>query len=124
MVEEVKKFFHQLLKTVDGLQAIVITDREGVPVLKISDETASELALRPKFLSASGMAMEQAGKLGLGSNNYSISFFKNYQVVCFNKLPVIVTMIATAAANTGMILGLESDIENTLHEITSAVDVS
>ena len=48
--------------------------------LSVSDDTAPELALRPKFLSTSGTAMDQAGKLGLGANKSTISVFKNYQV--------------------------------------------
>ena len=47
----------------------------------VCNEHAPELAMRPKFLGTAGLAMDQAGKLGLSSNKSIISMYGNYQVI-------------------------------------------
>ncbi|XP_064622268.1 ragulator complex protein LAMTOR3-A-like isoform X1 [Lineus longissimus] len=124
MAEDLKKLFHRQMKQIDGLHAIIVTDREGVPVVKVSDDSAPELATRPSFLSTFGIATEQASKLGLSRNKNMICFYTNYQVVHLNKLPLIVTMIATSDANTGLILSLEQELDDALQELKMAVSGS
>merc|ERR1712179_838600 len=120
MAEDLKRYFLNLMKMVDGLHAIIITDREGVPVLKVCDEDVPEMATRPKFLATSGMVMDQANKLGLLQNKSFIAMFGNHQVVCISKLPLIITMIASSTANTGMILSLEDEMAGVLQDIISS----
>ncbi|KAI0214046.1 Ragulator complex protein LAMTOR3 [Lamellibrachia satsuma] len=125
MVEDLKRQFSDLINMVDGLHAIIVTDREGVPVLKVADDRATPvMALRLKFLSTSGTTLDQASKLGLSTNRTIVSMYSNYQVVCFNKLPLVVTLIASNSANTGMLLCLENDLEEVLGDIRTAVDVA
>ena len=51
------------------------------------DETAPEMAMRPKFLATFGTATEQASKLGLSNNRNIISVYGSYQVgTCFKNL--------------------------------------
>ncbi|EEC06409.1 conserved hypothetical protein [Ixodes scapularis] len=52
-----KKHLVQLMSRVQGLQAIVFTDREGVPLIKACTESAPEHALRGSFLATVGMAI-------------------------------------------------------------------
>ncbi|KAK2190002.1 hypothetical protein NP493_89g02047 [Ridgeia piscesae] len=81
MVEDLRRQFSDLINMVDGLHAIVVTDREGVPVLKVADEKATPVtALRLKFLSTSGTTLDQASKLGLSTNRTIVSMYSNYQV--------------------------------------------
>lgn len=65
---------------VNGLFSIIITDRDGVPLVRAVTERAPELALRPNFISTFGMATDQASKLGLGRNKTIISMYSSYQV--------------------------------------------
>lgn len=66
---------------VNGLLCILITDRDGVPLLRVASERAPELSMRPGFLSTFGMATDQASKLGLGRNKTVICMYSNYQVL-------------------------------------------
>ncbi|CAG0895565.1 unnamed protein product [Darwinula stevensoni] len=68
------------LMRVNGLLAVVISDRDGVPLLKVTTEACPELALRPSFLSAFPIASEQYNKIGHGKNEFIISMYGNYQV--------------------------------------------
>lgn len=149
--QEHKKFLNGLLNSIEGLHSILITDRDGVPVVSVADEKAPELAMRASFLSTFGMATDQASKLGLGKNKIVICMYSSYQVfkyinlikyniyiyityffvsflhlftlqvVQLNKLPLVISFIASHNCNTGHILSLENKIEPILSNLKSAV---
>ncbi|XP_067671056.1 ragulator complex protein LAMTOR3-B-like [Haliotis asinina] len=124
MTEELKASLHKLMAMVDGLLAIVITDREGVLMLKVATEQAPELAMRPNFLCAFGLMTEQAGKIGLSQNISVVSMYEHYQVVQLNKQPLLVSMIAKSDANTGDILNLENELSDVLNEVSKVINMS
>lgn len=68
-----------------GLQCVLVTDRDGVPLIKVCTDTAPELAMKPAFLSTFAMATDQSSKLGLGRNQHIICMYSNYQVVTASK---------------------------------------
>ncbi|CAK1587183.1 unnamed protein product [Parnassius mnemosyne] len=121
MVDDLRKYLNHLLEKVNGLHCILITDRDGVPVVRAVTERAPQLALRPNFISTFGMATDQASKLGLGRNKTIISMYSSYQVIQMNKLPLIITFIGSDNCNTGHILSLESQIEPFLKDLAAVV---
>lgn len=121
MTVELKKFLLGLLSEIEGLHSILVTDRDGVPVLSVADEEAPELALKPNFLSTFAMATDQGSKLGLGKNKTVICMYSNYQVIQMNKLPLVVSFIATHNCNTGHVLSLENKIDPILSSLKNAV---
>ncbi|OXU30179.1 ragulator complex protein LAMTOR3-A [Nasonia vitripennis] len=121
MTADLKKFLHGLLNRVEGLHSILITDRDGVPAVFVANEKAPELAMRASFLSTFGMATDQGSKLGLGKNNTIICMYSSYQVVQMNKLPLVVSFIASHDCNTGHILDLEKKIDPVLCQLKNAV---
>lgn len=124
MADELKRYLLQLMSRVQGLQAIVFTDRDGVPLIKASTEGVPEHSLRPGFLATVGMAMSQGNKLGLGKCNKMVSSYGNYQVVSFNRHPLTITLVASSSANTGMILNLEDDLTAISQSLRSVVETS
>uniref|UniRef100_A0A1B6KI02 Roadblock/LAMTOR2 domain-containing protein n=1 Tax=Graphocephala atropunctata TaxID=36148 RepID=A0A1B6KI02_9HEMI len=121
MVDEMKKYLYSLLTKIDGLYSVVVSDRDGVPILKASSEKAPELALRPGFLSTFGMATDQGSKLGLGRNNAVICLYNNYQVVQINDLPLVVSFIASHNCNTGHILSHKQTLQQLLQSLKGSV---
>lgn len=109
------------MSTVDGLLAIVITDRDGVPLLKVSTDQAPELALRHNFLCTFGTAAEQASKIGLKQTRKFICMYQNYQVVQIDKSPLVLTFIATVKTNTGLLLNLESDMKDIFKDLSTVI---
>jgi len=107
MSESLESHLRSMMGHVDGLRAIVITDRDGVPVLKVSDNSLPSLATRPPFLSTLAMGAEQQGKLALGSAKSLICLYESYQVVVLNKSPMLVSLIASENANTGQLLDMD-----------------
>jgi len=120
-MEELRKYVSCLLLRVDGLLAIVITDRDGVHLVKAIKDQIPEMALRPSYLSTFAMATDQAGKLGVGKNNKIISIYSNYQVVQINRNPLVISLIATKSANTGQLVNLENDLSVVVDDLAQAV---
>uniref|UniRef100_A0A8I5YRR3 Ragulator complex protein LAMTOR3 n=1 Tax=Pongo abelii TaxID=9601 RepID=A0A8I5YRR3_PONAB len=109
---------------VEGLHAIVVSDRDGVPVIKVANDNAPEHALRPGFLSTFALATDQGSKLGLSKNKSIICYYNTYQVVQFNRLPLVVSFIASSSANTGLIVSLEKELAPLFEELRQVVEVS
>ncbi|CAD7080049.1 unnamed protein product [Hermetia illucens] len=124
MTDDVKRYFTNLLQKVSGLFCILVTDRDGVPLIRIDNKTIEDIDLPPSLFSTFALATDQAGKLGLGKNKTIISMYSNYQIVQMNKLPLIVTFVGTENCNTGHILALEKSIDGYLDEIKLAVTES
>lgn len=121
MTEELKSYLTKLMRTVDGLHAIVITDRDGVVIVKVSTQHAPDPALKPSFLSTFGVMTEQASKMALGGNKRIINFYEKFQTIQLNNNPMLVHFIADRDSNTGSILELEGDLMDVLKDISKVV---
>lgn len=121
MAEEARKILQDLLAKVNGLYCILITDRDGVPLMKVATDKAPEQALRPGFISTFGLAIDQGSKLGLGKTETLICSYSQYQVIQMNKLPLIISFVASDSCNTGHVLALENQIEGLLNNLALAV---
>ncbi|NP_001154153.1 ragulator complex protein LAMTOR3 precursor [Oncorhynchus mykiss] len=116
--------FFSLSTSVEGLHAIVVTDRDGVPVIKVANDNAPKYALRPGFLSTFALATDQGSKLGLSKNKSIICYYNTYQIVQFNRLPLVISFIASSTANTGLIINLEKELVPLIEELRQVVEVA
>ncbi|CAJ1074198.1 unnamed protein product [Xyrichtys novacula] len=124
MADDLKKYLYKQLQSVEGLHAIVVTDRDGVPVIKVANENAPVHALRPGFLSTFALATDQGSKLGLSKNKSIICYYNTYQIVQFNRLPLVISFIASSSANTGLIMSLEKELAPLIEELRQVVEVT
>ncbi|XP_073518717.1 ragulator complex protein LAMTOR3-like [Phyllobates terribilis] len=122
--KDLRRFLYKKLPSVEGLHAIVVSDRDGVPVIKVANENSPEHALRPCFLSTFALSTDQGSKLGLSKNKSIICYYNTYQVVQFNRLPLVVSFIASSNANTGLILSLEKELGPLFEELRQVVENS
>uniref|UniRef100_A0A671PNS8 Ragulator complex protein LAMTOR3 n=1 Tax=Sinocyclocheilus anshuiensis TaxID=1608454 RepID=A0A671PNS8_9TELE len=86
LLQNLRSYLYKQLPSVEGLHAIVVTDRDGVPVIKVANDNAPEYALRPAFLSTFALATDQGSKLGLSKNKSIICYYNTYQVLSLQKL--------------------------------------
>lgn len=69
---------------INGLKAIIISDRDGVPLLKLSkDNKFPELGSKQSFLATFQIANEQSSKMLLGRNKSIICMYKSTLVSCW-----------------------------------------
>ncbi|XP_070776573.1 ragulator complex protein LAMTOR3 isoform X2 [Enoplosus armatus] len=101
MADDLKRYLYKQLQSVEGLHAIVVTDRDGVPVIK-----------------------DQGSKLGLSKNKSIICYYNTYQIVQFNRLPLVISFIASSNANTGLIMSLEKELAPLIEELRQVVEVT
>lgn len=67
-----------LLFRINGLKAIIISDRDGVPLFKLSkDNKFPELGTKQNFLATFSVANEQSCKMMLGKNKSILLFYKS-----------------------------------------------
>lgn len=93
-------------------------------LVSVANENSPEHALRPSFLSTFALATDQGSKLGLSKNKSIICYYNTYQVVQFNRLPLVVSFIASSDANTGLILSLEKELGPLFEELRQVVENS
>ncbi|TEA30124.1 hypothetical protein DBR06_SOUSAS13610040 [Sousa chinensis] len=142
MTKDLKRFLYKKLPSVEGLHAIVVSDRDGVPVIKVANDNAPEHALRPGFLSTFALATDQGSKLGLSKNKSIICYYNTYQVVQFNRLPLVMLLMLCEteedlylsikqavfkiyiAFYSGLIVSLEKELAPLFEELRQVVEVS
>ncbi|XP_046956263.1 ragulator complex protein LAMTOR3-like [Lynx rufus] len=124
MADDLKRFPYKKLPSVEGLHAIVVSDRDGVPVITVANDNAPEHALRPGFFSTFALATDQGSKLGLSKNKSIICYYNAYQVVQFNHLPLVVSFTTTRNANTGFIVSLAKELAPLFDELRQVVVAS
>lgn len=117
MGEELKKYLYQQISCLKGLSAIIISDRDGVPIIKVTSDQAPEFALRSSYLSNFPLASDLCGKLGFGNCEYLVCNYENHTIVHFDRHPLTISFVATNTTNIGLILNLEVDIYPTLESL-------
>lgn len=111
----------QHMNRIDGIHAIAIHDKEGIPIIKVCRESCPERAINPRFLSIFSLVSEQVSKMNFGQNKKIVSFYDSYQVVQCRQDPVVVTVIADVDANTGLMMELDIDMAVLLNELKPVV---
>ena len=101
-MEELRKHLSSYLTPESGLVGLMLSDREGVPLLRATQAGCPDSVTRPAFLAAfAGSSQEVGGKLGLGRNTSLVAVYGQYQVIHHQHQQVILTMVASSEANTG-----------------------
>lgn len=118
---EVQKSLQDILNKTEGLQCILFTDRDGVPLLKVKTEKFLDHVIKPSFISTFCLAIDQGSKLGLGKTTNLICSYSQHLIMQINKLPLIVTFVANENCNIGQILALEKQLDPIINSLTAAV---
>eukprot|EP00003_Mantamonas_plastica_P000111 TRINITY_DN1011_c0_g1_i2.p2 TRINITY_DN1011_c0_g1~~TRINITY_DN1011_c0_g1_i2.p2 ORF type:complete len:130 (-),score=47.32 TRINITY_DN1011_c0_g1_i2:26-415(-) len=117
----VEEFLKQLLERVEDLQAVIVTDRDGVVVVQ-AKKTDFEEKNETQFATAFAMASEQASKLRMGDNKSITSCYDSRMVVHVNLDPLIVTLVTEAYGNAGLLVELGEEIAVALDPVMDMVE--
>ncbi|KAI9300306.1 mitogen-activated protein kinase [Cunninghamella echinulata] len=106
---------------IEGLKAAILTDREGVVILKcISNEAPAKIA--DPFISTNfSIANNQASKLGLKQNNMIVSMYDLYQIIQLDHNPLIITIISDATSNTGIFMHLARQLKDMTEPVVNTM---
>ncbi|XP_003745626.1 ragulator complex protein LAMTOR3 isoform X2 [Galendromus occidentalis] len=124
--EDVREQLQRMIKRVDGLNSIVFTDRDGVPVVKVSRNSQDQGFgfAKAEQMACSIASLTQAGRLQMGRPKYVISCKDSSQLICFNENQVFVHLFASSAATTGMLLCLEKELTALASDLSRVIDNS
>jgi len=119
----VRKLVTGHLTSVPGLLAILITDREGVPVVKVYSQECPDNAVRPGFLGGgfNGHLAAQASKLGAGACLGMVAVYHSHQLVHHIVEELMVTLVARADSNTGHLGSLVERMKPLLQDLSRTV---
>ncbi|BES89416.1 Mitogen-activated protein kinase kinase 1 interacting [Nesidiocoris tenuis] len=118
-----RKFLQDIVQKVIGLECIVIADRDGVPLVAVSDDKIPETALMSGLNSTFGLASLQAAKIGLGEALTTICVYSSYQVVQMDLEGLSVTFVGATDCNTGHILAVSKEVSQALVELKSKTEI-
>ena len=94
--------------------------------LSAVDHSLSLSPLSSTLPSLYATAAEQAGKLGIGHNQYLITTFPNHTLLQLNLLPVVVTLVASPDVNVGLLVNaipeLRVKLETTRQTVAALVN--
>eukprot|EP00386_Alphamonas_edax_P008035 GDKI01026482.1.p1 GENE.GDKI01026482.1~~GDKI01026482.1.p1 ORF type:complete len:162 (-),score=18.36 GDKI01026482.1:132-545(-) len=117
----VQTFIDQLSSRIPGLQGILVSDREGVVMLRggsFAQDPRSEQMITTIF----SICSEQTSKIErLGHTNYIISFFEGMLYLQANHLPLVITMVANPDVNTGLLVEVLPTVKKVLEDLRKAI---
>ncbi|OZJ04414.1 hypothetical protein BZG36_02916 [Bifiguratus adelaidae] len=104
------------------IEATIITDKDGIVVSKWTS-TSNLDAILERFPSTFAVYSNQASasKLGLGRNRHILSAYEAHQILQIDVAPLIVTVVGTGEANTGILLETGAKIEKIAQAIVQAL---
>uniref|UniRef100_A0A2P2I551 Ragulator complex protein LAMTOR3-like n=1 Tax=Hirondellea gigas TaxID=1518452 RepID=A0A2P2I551_9CRUS len=117
-----KKFMQNLLDNTPGLLSIVVTDKDGVTIMKVCQRDNHELSQRSSYIALFSSASEQSSKLGLGKNRTIVCFYDKHQVISMNKGVVQLHLIGKPDGNTGDFMTLDQQLETIMPGLTELVN--
>eukprot|EP00308_Calcidiscus_leptoporus_P026362 CAMPEP_0119400370 /NCGR_PEP_ID=MMETSP1334-20130426/141830_1 /TAXON_ID=127549 /ORGANISM="Calcidiscus leptoporus, Strain RCC1130" /LENGTH=129 /DNA_ID=CAMNT_0007424275 /DNA_START=16 /DNA_END=405 /DNA_ORIENTATION=+ len=91
-----------VLQSLHELKVMLVCDHEGVVLLRAGDEVFEPALQRMAVVFA--QTTEQANKLGLGRNKYVVAFHESSVFVNVSLSPLVLTLMADAGANLGLLL--------------------
>ena len=107
-----------------GLIGIVISDKDGVPVLKVAGDANTptmEGCFRHQFLSVCSTLQEHALKMCLGPTASITATFDDYQVIHCYHSSLILTIIASNEALTGQLMNLSNSLKPLITDMAKHV---
>ncbi|XP_037080437.1 ragulator complex protein LAMTOR3-like [Pollicipes pollicipes] len=116
-----KKQLENILHGEHGIEGIAVHDKEGCCLIKVCKPACPEHTTGVKYLSAFTVLSDQAAKMNLGKNKKIFNFYGKHQIVQFRLDPLILTVVASASANTGYIAGLDVTLEPLLQKLQPLV---
>jgi len=119
--EILETFFRKLISRVPGLQLVLLTDRDGVELLKVSNGDYKENVLCSTMAATFASASEQASKLKLGINQTITSFVENEVVVQISYLPVVISLFGDETMNPGLLISFAPEIRNILEPLQASI---
>ncbi|RKP13717.1 Ragulator complex protein LAMTOR3 [Piptocephalis cylindrospora] len=124
--EELGRHFQELVSTSDGLHAAMLSDREGVQLTMAQGPDLPQDIIDPTLNATFSSTSGHASKLGIGKNHTITTLYGMYQVIQTASRgdspgQLVITLIAEASANTGMLIDLAERLAEAIRPFSEAL---
>jgi predicted regulator of Ras-like GTPase activity (Roadblock/LC7/MglB family) len=101
----------QLFAHIDGIEAVLVLDKEGLPILKLpTTEAVDQLDLQSVVPSAQ-MLQDQSQRMNLKKLKTIVTYWSARQIITYNVPPLVFIVAADTNVNTGALLNLYNDFQ-------------
>ncbi|UJR26704.1 hypothetical protein I4U23_008020 [Adineta vaga] len=101
----------QLFAHIDGIEAVLILDKDGTPVLKLpTSEAVDQLDLQTIIPSAQTL-QDQSQRMNLKKLKTVVTYWSARQIITYNVPPLVFIIAADTNVNTGALLNLYNDFQ-------------
>lgn len=106
----------QLFAHIDGIEAVLVLDKDGVPVLKLpTAEAVDQLDLQTIIPSAQTL-QDQSQRMNLKKLKTVVTYWSARQIITYNVPPLVFIIAADTNVNTGALLSLYNDFQTIASE--------
>ena len=123
MVEELRRVLTQRLAETPDVVALVISDKDGVPILQANTDNspAVDVCLRYQFLSSNAIINDSSKKVKLQGMKKSLMCYNDKQILSVVQGQVILSLIGKPKANTGQMENLAKQLCPMVNDVSKAV---
>lgn len=101
-----------LFAHIDGIEAVLVLDKEGVPILKLpSSEAVDQLDLQAVVPSAQTL-QDQSQRMNLKTLRTVVTYWSARQIITYNVPPLVFIIAADTNVNTGALLNLYDEFKS------------
>jgi predicted regulator of Ras-like GTPase activity (Roadblock/LC7/MglB family) len=101
----------QLLAHIDGIEAVLIADKDGTPILKLpTDEAVDQLDLQ-HILPPAQILQDQSSRMNLKKLKTVVTYWSARQIITYNVPPLVFIVAADTNVNTGALLNLYNEFQ-------------
>jgi predicted regulator of Ras-like GTPase activity (Roadblock/LC7/MglB family) len=112
----------QLFAHIDGIEAVLILDKDGTPILKLpTAEAVDQLDLQTIIPSAQTL-QDQSQRMNLKKLKTVVTYWSARQIITYNVPPLVFIIAADTNVSTGALLNLYNDFQSiSANDLTNKV---
>ncbi len=100
-----------LFSHIDGIEAVLVLDKDGTPLLKLpTAEAVDQLDLQTAVPSAQ-ILQDQSSRMNLKKLKTIITYWSARQIITYNVPPLVFIIAADTNVNTGALINLYNDFQ-------------
>jgi len=101
----------QLFAHIDGIEAVLVLDKDGAPILKLpTAEAVDQLDLQTIIPSAQTL-QDQSQRMNLKKLKTIVTYWSARQIITYDVPPLVFIIAADTNVNTGALLNLYNDFQ-------------
>ncbi len=103
--------FPRMFAHIDGIEAVLVLDKDGRPLLKLpTDEAVDQLDLQ-KIVPSAQILQDQSSRMNLKKLKTVVTYWSARQIITYNVPPFVFIIAADTNVNTGVLINLYNDFQ-------------